>query len=62
LIHSSYTSKTVTITTEAAKRNVKSRATSSPSLSLAKKEREPALGPAFLIVVVVVAKVPEPYY
>src|SRR5277367_842483 len=59
---SSYTSSTVISTTVAANRNVISRAISSPSLTFAKNEREPALGPASFIVVLVVATVFGPGY
>src|SRR5215831_11271176 len=53
--HNSKTNKNVSKTTEAANRNVISRAISSPSRRRNKNEREPATGPAPETVVVVVA-------
>src|SRR5438445_6051441 len=44
--HNSTTSRMVTRTTEAANKNVISRAISSPSRSLLRNEREPDIGPA----------------
>src|SRR5258705_12503091 len=44
--HNSKTSRMVTRTTETAKKNVISRAISSPSRNLIKNEREPDIGPA----------------
>src|ERR1700720_2169570 len=50
--HNSKISNSVTSTTEAANKNVISRAISSPSRSRLKNEREPAMGPALGTVVV----------
>src|SRR5215470_7319169 len=50
LVHNSHTSAAVISTTVAAKIKVTSRAISSPSCSLEKKEREPATGPALGII------------
>lgn len=55
LAHNSHTSAAVISTTVAAKIMVISRAISSPSRNLAKNEREPDMGPALFMAVVVVA-------
>src|ERR1700674_363954 len=61
--HNSKTSKKVTRTTEAANKNVISRAISPPSRSRERKEREPATGPALGTVVDVVAtRFGQPYW